>query len=292
MKKNQKGHVAVPFLITIFIGLIIIGGAAVAVYKYFGLDKKDELSEPVARAASTATYEDSHTILLILNVPEEKCSSTFVLMRSVPKEKKLVFVGIPTNTIAVIDGKQASLADSFARGGASEAVNFASQAFEVPIDRYMVFDENAMLKACDIIGGVTYTVAADIVGLKKNTEQYLNGSQMQKVMTYPLYENGEVQRAYTASSLLSSMVNQAKGERLADGLDRSFNTIINLVDSDVTSVDYKNRKVGIKDMLKNGSAYARFRVADGTVASDSFVLDGNFIKTLKEEYFAEHKEEK
>lgn len=292
MSKKSRGHVAVPYLITIFIGLLLIGGAAVYIYNYLGLGDKDELSEPVARTAATATYADSHTMLMILYTPDAKCKSTFVLMRSIPKEKKLVFVGLPTNTIAVVNGSQARLSDTYVRGGASEAVNFVSQTLGIEIDRYMVFDEEALIKLSDIMGGVTYTVAADIGTMKKNTEQYINGSQLIKVITCPIYTDGEVQRAYTASSVLSSMVNQADGQRIADGLDRTFTTIINLVDSDVTSVDYRNHKVGIKDMVRNGSAYARFRVADGTVSGSDFIISNSFVESFKKEYFEEHTEEK
>lgn len=293
MSKKKQGHIAVPFLVTIFIGLLIIGGAAVYIYNYFGLGKQKELSEPVARVAATATYEDTHTVLLVLDTPEEKrCPLTFVLMRSIPKDKKVVFVGLPANTIAVVDGQQSSLNDSYTRGGVSTAVDFVNKTLGIEIDRYMIFNEEALCKTCDIMGGVNYTITTDIGGLKANTEQFLSGEQVKRVITYPLYEQGEVQRAYTASSICSSMLNQADGERLAGGLDRSFNTVINLVNSDITSADYKNRKVGLKDMLKNGKGVARFRVADGVVSGDSFILDDSFIEDLKNEYFSEDTEAK
>lgn len=288
MAKKKNGRIAVPFLVTIFIGLIIIGGAALFLYNYFELGKEKELSEPVARSTVEVSYEDSHTLLLILDVPEEKCPSTFVMMRSIPKEKKLLFVGIPANTIAVIDGKQARLSDSYARGGASAAVSFSEQVLGVEIDRYMTFDSDAFLKICDILGGVSYTVREDIVGFEKtDKEQYLNGKQILTYLTYPMFEKGEEQRAYTASSLITSMVNQSDGQRLADGFDRNFNTIINLVDSDVTAVDYKNYKTAIKYMLERGTSIARFRIITGTTASDDFVPDSSFREDMIKEYFTD-----
>lgn len=291
MAKKKNGRIAVPFLVTIFIGLILIGGAALFLYNYFELGKDEELSEPVARNIATATYEDSHTVLLILDTPEQRCSSTFVVMRSVPKEKKLLFVGVPSNTIAVVDGKQESLSQSYATGGANSAVSFSEQVLGVEIDRYMTFNEEAFLKACDILGGVSYTVKEEIIGFEKtDKEQYLNGEQILTYVTYPMFEKGEEQRAYTTSSLLTSMVNQSDGIRLADGLDRSFNTIINLVDSDVTAVDYKNRKTGIKYMLERGTSIARFRIVTGKTASGDFVPDYTFRESMIEEYFSQPEE--
>lgn len=290
MSNKKSGRIAVPFLITIFIGLIIVGGAALFIYNYFGFGKEEKPSKPPERTASTATYEDSHTVLFILDVPEEKCSATYVLMRSVPKEKKLLFVGIPSNTIAIVDGKQASLADSYARGGASSAVNFSEQALGVSIDRYMTFNSEAFQKLCDIVGGVSYTVTVDIGGMEKNKEQYLIGSKIQKLITYPLYSKGEQERAYTASSIISSMINQADGPRLASNLDGSFNTIINMVTSDITSVDYKNRKNGIKDMLNNGTTISRFRILEGEENSGEFIIDKDACRSMVDEYFNDSEE--
>lgn len=286
MAKKQSGSIAVPFLVTVFVGLLIIGGAALFIYNYFGLSKEEELSEPIPRSVATATYEDSHTILFILDTPEERCKSTFVLMRSVPKEKKILFVGLPTNTISLIDGKQASLKESYERGGAASAESFTESTLGIEIDRYMIFNPDSFIKLCDIIGGVSYAVNVDIAELKKtSSEQYLNGSQILTLLTYPLFDGGEVQRAYTASSLISAMINQADGTRLANDFDRNFNTIINMTDSNITAVDYKEKKGAIKTMFERGTSIARFRIANGTEATNDYIIDQSFCDDLIEEYF-------
>ena len=38
-KKRKAGSIAVPFLITVFVGLLIIGGIAFGLFKYFGLGR-------------------------------------------------------------------------------------------------------------------------------------------------------------------------------------------------------------------------------------------------------------
>lgn len=286
MAKNKNGSIAVPFLVTIFVGLLIIGGAALFIYNYFGLSNEEELSEPIPRSVSTATYEDSHTILFILDTPEKRCKSTFVLMRSIPKDKKILFVGLPSNTISLIDGKQASLIDSYERGGAPSAETFTESTLGIEIDRYMIFDSESFIKLCDIIGGVSYAVNVDIAGFEDTTdEQYLNGEQIVTLLTYPLFADGEVQRAYTASSLISTMINQADGTRLANDFDRNFNTIINMTNSNITAVDYKEKKGAIKTMFERGTSIARFRIASGTTATNDFIIDQSFCESLIDEYF-------
>lgn len=100
MARKKSGHIAVPFLITIFIGLIVVGGMAFGVYRYFGFGKEAAPPEPTPRISKQVTYEDNHTVLLVLEEPEQKCAETFVLMRSIPVKKQILFIGIPTNTIA------------------------------------------------------------------------------------------------------------------------------------------------------------------------------------------------
>lgn len=70
-------------------------------FDYFNLGKDSGLPELSQGNTENITYEDSHTVLLVLETPDEHRSVTFAVMRSVPKEKKLVFAGIPANTLVL-----------------------------------------------------------------------------------------------------------------------------------------------------------------------------------------------
>ena len=288
MAKRRSGSIAVPFLITIFVGLLIVGGAAFGIYKYFGFNKEEPLTEPEPRAVNIVTAEDDHTILFILDEPEKKCSSTFMLMRSKPKEKHLTLIGIPTNTIAIVDGSQQKLQDSYERGGAPAAVNFTEQTFGIKVDRYMKFDSESLIKLCDIIGGVTYNLDADIAGFQKDGgEQFLNGKQVETLVTYSMFEGREVRRAYVASSIFAAMLNQNDGKRISDNFKNSFDIIINMISTDVTSVDFRNRQYAIRSMLENGNTIASSLILDGEVSNNDFIPSAVFLNDLREQYFQE-----
>ena len=92
MAKKKSGSIAVPFLVTIFIGLILVGGAAYGIYRYLGFGKTEAPPEPTPRTGQSVTYDDNHTILLILDEPEQRCSSTFVLIRSIPIKKEIILI--------------------------------------------------------------------------------------------------------------------------------------------------------------------------------------------------------
>ena len=294
MAKKKTGSIAVPFLVTVFVGLLIIGGGAYGIYRYFGFGQDKKPSEPVPRQVTTSTYEDNHSILFILDDPDQKCNCTFVLMRSIPKDKRLIFLGIPTNTIAIVDDQQQSMKGAYERGGGATAKSFVESFLGVPIDRYMKMDKATFLKTCDILGGVTYPVSVEISGLRSDgSEQYLNGEQIETLVTYSLMDGGEVQRAYTASSIIANMVNQSDGVRLADQFDNTFNTIINLCGingTDLTAKDYREHKVAIKDMLERGTSIATFIIMDGTEADSDYLPSEAFINNFVDQYFKDEQQ--
>ena len=58
-------------------------------------------------------------------------------------------------------------------------------------------------------------------------------------------------------------------------------------DSNITSVDYRNRKDAIKNMFTRGSAFASFLILDGTTSYEDFIPSQSFIDDVRKEYFTE-----
>lgn len=285
MAKGKSGHIAVPFLVTIFIGLIIVGGIAYGAYRYFGLGKQKELTEPIPRAVDEITSGDNHTMLMVLDAPEKNCPPTFILMRSMPIKKSIVFIGIPSNTIALVDDKQMSIRGSYESGGPTAAVDFVTKVFGLNVDRYMKLNSDAVKKVYDIFGDVSYPVNADIAGFQNDgSSQLLNSEQALTFVTYTMFKDGESERAFTAASFLTSMFNQTDGKYLADNMDNNFGIIINMVESNVTSADYKKHKTAIKNMFENGKSIASALSLDGTISGQDFIPSENFIEKIKEKF--------
>lgn len=287
-KKKRTGSIAVPYLVTIFIGILIVGGGTFVLLRHLGiLGVNKELPMPTPRQVTISTYADNHTVLFILDEPDKKTSSSFMLMRSIPKDKKVVFIGIPTNTIGLVGESQQSIKSAYESGGISSAVEFAESIFGITIDRYMKLDSKSLVKICDILGGVTYPVSEEIAGFNGDgSDQYLNSEQIEKLMIYSLYNDGEIERAYMIGSITSAMLNQSSGMRVADNLDSSFNTLVNMADTNITAVDYKKHKVAIKNMLTNGRQIASFLILDGESAYDEFIPDEQFVENFRNDYYS------
>ena len=285
---KKTGHVAVPFLLTIFIGLIFVGGGALAAWKYWGLGQREKPSEPVPRTDGVVTSKDNHTMLLILDTSNELCPPTFVLMRSQPVKEQVYLIGIPSNSISLVDDDQVGILEKYTSEGCGGAVEYVEKVFDIKVDKYMKFTDDAFKKACDIFGGVSYPVNADIAGFKNDgSSQFLNSDQALTFITYTMFTDGESERAFTAASVVASMMNQTDGQYISDTLDNSFNSIINMTESNVTASDYKDIKPAVKYLFEHGTAFAMAISLNGTDSSEDFIPSTNFIKSLKEQYFSE-----
>ncbi|MCQ2469692.1 MAG: LCP family protein [Ruminococcus sp.] len=294
MAKKKSGSIAVPFLVTVFISLIVVGGTALWFYNHFGFGKSDNPPLPTPRTGQTISVEDNHTILFILDEPEQRCPSTFVLMRAIPLKKELIFIGLPTNMISLVDGQQQGLKDSYDRGGCNAAVDFVQKAFDITIDRYMKLESASLQKICDIFGGVSFEVNIDMAGfVPDGSAQYMNAKQIDKFITYSMFRDGERERALQAAAVIAAMINQADGKRIADNFDNSFTSIINMTnDTTVTSVDYKNHKTAIKTMFGSDASIATSLILDGTDADNDFLPSNKFIEDVKKQYFVDEKTDK
>lgn len=337
-KKKKSGSIAIPFLLTFLISLIVIGGIAVVIYDK--IDNDDSSLLTMVNEAGTLSAEDNHTVMLILDLsdsvemPDEDSGEdedednyededyqdeddedsydwetseeeekvypepyTFIVMRSTPVDKQIMFMGIPSNMLVGNDNKRAKdIYESSGAAGVSQSIEYS---LGIEIDRYAVFDSESFKKACNIMGGVTYAVPKGIKGIpESDSEQYLSPEQIEKIISFGGYSGGEIQRISTASAIVTAMMNQTSGVRIAENLDNTFETLINLIKSDISAVDYNDKKYAIKFMLKYSdpvdsesiSSRATFITPYGNETEKNFVADSSFADDIKM-YFEETKEE-
>ncbi len=278
--KQKMGSTAIPFLLTALISLIIIGGAAM--YILNKIDDSDKSSTPDSVETNeyyTPIAEDSKTLMLIFDPEDSTSPVTFMVLRIDPEKKRYVCIPLASTSIIDYNGQILSLEEHYNNGGVIETKNSLESLLGVPIDRYIKMNGEGFQKICDILGGVQIYVPSDVDDMEVG-EQYLAAAQIQKLVTYGEYKNGEQQRMIMVSTIVSSMLNQLSGERVAAGLDNSFTTVINLVESDISLIDYSESSVALKYLLKQGNDPAEFRNPIGTELENGyFELD----KSIKED---------
>lgn len=288
-KKKKKGHVAIPFLLAFLLAIVGIGG--IAMYLFDQIGGNDDIRQ-MSSNAKKPTAENNMTLLFILDEPQDSKPLTFLLARVRPAEKEIMLVSIPSNMLSLVNGRQDTLAGFYQNGGVQQAEQAIINETQIDPDRYIILDSEGFQKICNIFAGAYYEIPAGTEGFTDSAEpQYLGPSQMEKLITYPLFEQGEIQRSAVTADLICEMINQTDYERIAASMDANFKTLINMMETDISAIDYNEQKDALKYMYTYGNSIAVFRIATGIVEkeSDVFILDSNFYNSISE-FFEETEE--
>ncbi len=288
-KKKKGGHVAIPFLIAFLLGIVCIGGIAMMIFQ--SIRPTDNTVHEMEGSVWVPDETYNFTVLFVLDEKTDPCPLTFMAARFLPEEKKILLISMPSNMLTVVDGKQYTLTESYQKGGISMTEQAIANETGITIDRYAIFDSTAFQRLCNIFGGVMYVLPSGMEGFTESPDaQYFGPSKMEKIITYPLFSQKEVQRSAVASDVICDMINQADEERLLASMDMNFRTMVNLMDTDISSIDYDGMKKALQYLFKYGSDVAQFRIMTGTSADNKFVLSPNFRDQIAP-YFAEEEAE-
>ncbi|MBR3629746.1 MAG: LCP family protein, partial [Oscillospiraceae bacterium] len=271
-----------------------IGGVAMFVFKKINADNGPEIKE-MTTSITKPTAEDNMSLLFVLDERDNESLKnavqlTFVVVRVLPAEKKMVFLAFPENMLAVVDGRNDTLANFYRNSGIQAAKAAIEDQTGIAADRYLILDSAAFQKICNIYGGVYYAVPTGTVGFVESKEpQYLGPPQIEKLITYSLFENGEIDRTNITADVLAEMINLTDSERIVASMDSSFRTLVNMMDTDVTSVDYSNEKNALKYMYNYGNTIASFRIVTGQMGEnqDVFMISDNFKRSVSDIFDAQ-----
>jgi len=282
-KKERSGHVAIPFLLSFLLGIVCIGGIAMYIFNKLGAQENTLKMQP---NVTKPTAADNMTLMFVLDEPNDPCPLTFMMARVLPGDKKIILLSLPSNMMAEIDGRTETLANYYKTGGIQSAITAIKNEAGIEPDRYIILNSESFQKICNIFAGVYYQIPIGTQGFADNSEeQYLGPSQMEKLITNPFFEGGESERSAIASDLICSMINQTDYDRIVASMDSNFRTLINMMNTDISSIDYSNEKSALKYMYTYGSQICTFRLATGSTSQDNvFILNSDFQESISE-YF-------
>ena len=283
-KRKKKGHVAIPFLVALLIGILVIGGIAMYLFRLIGLNDVNVV--PMKESIVVPTESDNMTLLFVLDEESDPKPVTILVARVLPAEKKIVLLSFPSNTLCAVDGHTDTLAGYYTSGGINTLKNAIQTESGIVVDRYMILDSEAFQKICNIYTGVYYTVPSGTKGFSDSAEpQYLGPGQMEKLVTYPFFTRGETERSAVVADIICEMINQTDHDRIVSSMDNNFKILVNMADTDITSIDYSNERTALKYLYTYGKRIASFRIATGTSGEedeDVFLLKSDFYQTVED----------
>lgn len=280
VKKRKKESVAIPFLISMLISLLIIGLPVVKLYSHI-IDKKVANETSNENHIFSPSESNNFTSLIVFDVDDPALRDTFVIMRTSVTNKKFTFVPVSNNIISTSGKSKTKMADIYKNGGIIELKKAVESTFDIKIDRDITFNDEAFSLICDVLGGVNYNVPDGLRGLNEGI-QYLSSEFIIKLITNK--KLAEEQRTVTVGNIASEMLTQTSGDRVVDALDYTFNKLINIVETDITSIDYTNQKEALIYLLTNNQFKSTYIVPDGNSSDGGIKVNDDFLSDMKKDF--------
>lgn len=295
-KKSSK--VALAYFLTIVIALLIFGGLAIFLMKtlVFGEKKENTTNEnPMLQTILSDEYvpsnADNQTLLLIIDTEKRQTASCFLLIKMLPVERKLVFMPVPSDTFAEIDGVQNSVYEFYRTEGVLKAAAAVESATTIKADKYLKLKRTSLNLLVEILGGIDFNVPQDLIYENPSTGEetviregltYLDAVSVRKVITFPNFK--EEYRAQACAIIAVDLINKNVVSGFSSRIDNYFTDIINAdIDTNISIYDYQEKSEAIKYIADNTGKSAQLVSISGSYNDSGFyVLDKALIDALPE----------
>lgn len=297
---SKKVKIAATYFITIILTMVLLGGTAYFIITHYVFAEKDDgsdldaLLKPDTQTVTEGyqpTFENNKTILIILDAEKRESGSCFLLLRFLPTEQGALVMPIQSDCEVNGANGKTTLYELFRTGGTTKAIAAIKEITGLEIDHYMKFDKDSFTNALDIFGGVNYKIPYQLIYDNKETgemtviqegEQFLDATLIRRVLTYPLYKNGESYRATVLAMLTADLLNQNLGTGMSDRLDSCFSTVINSgMETNITSYDYEDQKKALAYVLDADEDTVSIVLPIGGYNEDGrYVMNQDFVRLL------------
>ena len=232
---------------------------------------------------------DALTLLLFGSERARSAADTFVLLRFDPVRAEVAVAVFPPGTVLNHNEREETLSDVYRFGGAIYTRDALSAFLDIPIDRYARINISNFITAAAAVGSIEFELDEDItiqdgdLAVTLNAGVHLlDGRQIAMLIGYQNYPGGEAQRGQITSQLVSAIINQRIDVVNSTLLDRVFQTVINLVDTDITYSDYERRRDAARLMAASGKEVARPIPLQGEFLEDGekFILADTALANL------------
>jgi anionic cell wall polymer biosynthesis LytR-Cps2A-Psr (LCP) family protein len=278
-RKKRKGGIALAFLISFVLALIIVGIVAQKMLKYVRENELEKGGVSDINAANIPTADDNMTLLFTLE-PDNKLTEpyTFVVFRFIPESAKMYIFPLPAETMANVTNQRDTLSVFYTNYGIVKLKQAVENVIGCEVDRYLSCNVESFKQIVEIFGGATYLVPNDFEEeFGGNGALKLTGDEFLKIITYNNYKGGEKERVTNTATILWAMFNQSRKAALAETLEDNFITIKDSIDTDIDSSFFYNHLTAAQYLLENSSSPAEYIIPKGTYSPGGiFMMDTEF----------------
>ena len=281
-RKKKIGTIAIPFLITILISGIIIGGIAWYFYRKMTAVNIELQDLPAANAS--ITEDDINTILFVLDPEDDLRNTAIALLHFDPVRKYAYCIGVPTNMRVIQGDKEMTAVDCFDNYGGAALCESLSKELDQDISRFISMNSAGFYTLAGFFGNATVQVSISDYGLEpKDVSQDLDSTQLETLLTSNKFYN-ESERNTVIGIAMASLINNGNPKRLVSNLSSYFDQMVNCTDisTNISTTDFTSHEYAIQFLFQNAISPARYF---GLVGTDNeqgfFILNEGFTDAMK-----------
>lgn len=281
-KKVKKKKKLIFFVLTFFISIVFLGSISLCVWHYF---KPIALGNDTSSSAKTSesskvsykpNSQDSTNIILIAtknNIPK-----IFFLIRFDAVLSKVKCSALPPQALFTLSKKKDTLSELYRKGGYKNVVNAIENDTQIIINNYIQVEKQSFVKAVDIFGGVENYLDRDITYINEEENSSLNlkmgqqnydGNILWQLFLYPSWSEGPLKQYVFQTHLTEKLIDTQFNSLLVPSLDGTFTTLVNMIKTDISYLDYQERKPAILFFLEKEGDKAESVLVSGQVNSET-----------------------
>lgn len=234
------------FLISFAFTFLVIGVMAVITIFWLSPPAPSVTQPPLGDGAYLPTTEDDLT-LLVVGEDVDTGMLTFVVAGFYPTRGNIPLAVLPRETLMVGKNKSDTLEGIYRTGGAAYVKAALEACFDISIDRWASIPATGFIKVTDSMGSTDFSLSEDVLSANGTVElsagmQKLDGRKAVDLIGHTAYPGGETQRCEVAAQVLCSIINTHLPLAESPAADPIFNAAVSAANTDVTQVDYQQRK--------------------------------------------------
>jgi len=248
---------------------------------------EDLLISPLTNART----EDGLTVLVMGRKDAQSIPNTCLLLRFDPLKGRIPVTSLPPQTMVVKpqgDQTPLPLTEVYRFGSYALTVQALENTLGFPIDRYVVVDTDSFLEIGELVGPVRYLLGQELdyqdeermIRLAKGI-QLVDGQKAVDIVTYPAYPGGDSFRAEMTASLAVQIINSKLSLAASAGAEQLFKAIINRVETNITFLDFEERRALAAGMEHLSPAFQIYPEGEWTADRKEYCLSEDGIRMLR-----------
>lgn len=305
-KRPSQLPVLIVYVATMLVCLLVFGSVALVLLDVFVTQPKEARLAAAERGSSSETEEDGEynyasareTILFI--GAEGDVINGMALIRVIPDQLSVRIIPVSPLTVSSVSGTEGTISQLYDAGGLTYLKSGVENAFGVTCDKYIKISNDGFKSLVEYMGGTnSYSFPQDLYYKNEETGEITSfssgsatrtlwGDDIRRIITYPLYINGNETRVQVLGELSVSLINSAcstNSGSLVNNIQSVFNVIYNNSDTDITSKSFSDVRPAYEYLIENSKSPASYRLPSGIWDSRGYFTVDEAFKSEASEYF-------